>query len=166
MVFAIRDSWSGQRRTMPGVTLIELMIVVGIIGILASLMVGAATFIQDQGNEQVTRNVLGLLESSLEQYYEHEGAYPAAADPDPNVNSERLYFELNRIQSSREILVKISSSLIQNKAATEELEIYDRWGTVLDYIYRPGVDTFPRLISAGPDGRFDKQEDNITSVGM
>jgi prepilin-type N-terminal cleavage/methylation domain-containing protein len=159
----IRDSQLCRRPGRSAVTLIEMMIVVGIIGILVSIVMAAATLIQNQSNEQLTRNVLALLESSLTQYHEYEGMFPVGDDPDPNVNSEHLYWELNRVPASRTILARISTSLIQDKVLPGALEIYDPWGTVVNYEYETDVDTFPRLTSAGPDKSFELIADNISN---
>ncbi len=60
---------------------------------------------------------------------------------------------------SRKILGRIADSLVKNEYGTAETpEIYDPWGTVLDYRYVPG-DNFPELISAGPDKVFGTADD-------
>jgi hypothetical protein len=41
-------------------------------------------------------------------------------------------------------------------------EVTDPWGTVLEYLYMPG-ETFPKLISAGPDKDLTTVGDNITN---
>jgi prepilin-type N-terminal cleavage/methylation domain-containing protein len=151
-------------RTRAGVTLIEMLMVVAVVTLLATIVIGTATHIQNQGNEQVTANIFELLDGALQEYYDYTGSFPETADPDPSVNSEFLWVELNRIPSSRKILGKISDSLIKNEfGATDTSEIYDPWGTVVDYKYELDIDTFPRLESAGPDKSFVKDEDNITN---
>jgi hypothetical protein len=57
-------------------------------------------------------------------------------------------------------LGEITDSLLKNEygAADTPAEIYDPWGTVLDYRYLAG-DNFPELVSAGPDKIFGTADD-------
>ena len=64
---------------------------------------------------------------------------------------------------SREVLEQVSDKVIQNKSGpTGVPEIYDPWGTVLDYRYNAG-ESFPKLISAGPDKDMAATGDNVTN---
>ena len=54
-----------------GVTLIEMLIVVGIIAILVSMVVGIAGRIQFQGNEQLTESTFALLNAALGQFRDY-----------------------------------------------------------------------------------------------
>jgi hypothetical protein len=76
--------------------------------------------------------------------------------------SEYLYGELYSIPSSRKILENVSDSLIKHDfdsgAVPPVPEIYDPWGTPLDYMYVSG-DNFPELVSAGPDRVFGNADD-------
>jgi len=152
-------------RAETGVTLIEMVIVVTIIALLATIVLGIAASIQNQGNERLTENTFALLEGALQEYHDYTGGFPQYRVGAVLVErSETLYAELNRIPSSRKILEDIGGSLIQNDPLTADTpEIYDPWGTVLDYRYEQGVATFPTLISAGPDRDFFTTADNITN---
>jgi len=157
---------SHDLRTKAGVTLVEILIVLGIIVLLASIVIGMATHITNQSRAQSLENTFGVLESALEEYHEYRGYFPG--QPEENfahalVHSEFLYAELHAIQSSRKILEQMSDSSIEDTANNGDLEIYDPWGTVLDYIFDPGSDSFPELISAGPDRTFANVADNISS---
>jgi len=151
-----------EQRANNGVTLVEMLIVVAIIVILASMVVGMATRIDNQSKTKSLENTFAMLESALQEYHEYTNLFPPAAAPDPNLNSETLYNGLNSIPSSRKVLEQIDSSLIADKGGTPGPEIYDPWGTVLDYRYAVG-DNFPELISAGPDRSFSSDADNISS---
>ncbi len=146
-----------------GVTLVEILVVVAIIALLASMVIGIATRIDNQSKERCLECTCALLESALQEYREYTGKFPE--QPDKNfsnvpVNSEYLYKELHLIPESRKILGKIADSLLKNEygAADTPAEIYDPWGTVLDYRYVPG-DNFPEIISAGPDKTFGTTDD-------
>jgi len=146
-----------------GATLIEMLVVVAVIAILVTIVLSIATGIQNQGNERLTQNTFALLEGALEEYHDYWGRFPVAGSADPTVNSEVLYGALNSIPSCRKILENLGGSLIQNNRIPTDTppEIYDPWGTVLDYIYVDG-DTFPTLISAGPD-KIAGTADDITN---
>lgn len=151
-------------RYKAGATLIEMLVVVAVIAILVTIVLSVATGIQNQGNERLTENTFGLLEGALEEYHDYTGEFPVYPVGTLLVErSETLYGALNSIPSSRKILEDIDGTLIQNEPLTADTpEIYDPWGTVLDYIYVAG-DTFPTLISAGPDKDFLTAADNITN---
>ena len=146
-----------------GVTLVEILVVVAIIALLASMVIGIATRINNQSKERCLECTCALLECALQEYYEYTGKFPE--QPEKNftnalVHSEYLYNELYLIPESRKILGKIADSLLKNEYGTADTpaEIYDPWGIVLDYIYVPG-DSFPELISAGPDKIFGTADD-------
>lgn len=143
-----------------GLTLMEILVVVAVIAILATMLIGVATRIDTQSKERAIEGTFALLEGALQEYREFKGTFPVATDADPNKNSQLLYAELNSVAGARVILEKINASLIKNKfgAADTPPEIYDLWGTVVDYRYVPG-DSFTLLVSAGPDRKFLTPDD-------
>jgi len=149
-----------------GITLVEILVVMAVIMILAGLVVGIGASIDSHSKEKAVKATFSVIEAALEEYRDFRGGFPAAADPDPNVNSETLYYELTLLPGSREVLEKISEKVIKNEfnptAVPPIYEIYDPWGTVLNYTYNPG-DSFPVLTSAGPDKDSATVGDNITN---
>jgi len=146
-----------------GVTLVEILVVVAIIAMLASMVIGIAARIDNQSKERGLECTFALLEFALQEYREYTGKFPE--QPEKNftnvpVHSEYLYKELHLIPESREILGKITNSLLKNEYGTAETpaEIYDPWGMALDYRYVAG-DNFPELVSAGPDKLFGTTDD-------
>lgn len=155
-----------SRKNKLGVTLIEIVVVVGIIVLLVSTIIGISSRVDERTKEKSLKDIFSLLESALQEYQEYTGKFPEQQIRDfTNVpaHSEYLYKELNSIPTSRKILEKISPSLIKNKlgAADSGPEIYDPWDTPFDYRYTTG-NNFPELISAGPDRKFGTSDD-ITS---
>lgn len=151
------------RNYKPGLSLIEMLIVVGIIAILATMVISVASRIDTQAKENGTQNLLTLLDSALQEYREFTDRFPEQLETDSanaNIHTEFLYSELSSIPSVRKILAKLSPSSVVNKHGTAETaaELYDAWGTVLDYRYIPG-DNFPLLVSAGPDKTFGTADD-------
>ena len=146
-----------------GVTLVEILVVVSIIALLASMVIGIASRIDNQSKERCLESTFALLESALQEYHEYTGKFPEQPEKDfinALVHSEYLYNELSLIPESRKILEKIADSLLKNEygAAETPPEIYDPWGMALDYRYVPG-DNFPELVSAGPDKIFGTADD-------
>ncbi len=155
-------------RYKDGTTLVEILVVVAVIMILAGLVTGIATSIDSYSRERGVRATLSLLDAALQEYYDFTGGFPLADDPvrSPGDNCEILYSALSSLPVSREVLEKISGKLIKNEfnagAVPPVYEIYDPWGTVLNYRYNSG-DSFPVLTSAGPDKNHATDGDNITN---
>jgi prepilin-type N-terminal cleavage/methylation domain-containing protein len=153
------------RQHKHGLSLVEMLIVVGVIALLATMVISVAGRIDAQAKENAVKNLFAVLEGALEEYKDFIGEFPRAMNTDPYMNSEILYERLNEVSVSRKILEKISGSLIQNKYSPVGVsldesppEIYDPWGTVLYYRYAAG-DNFPELVSAGPDRKFGTVDD-------
>ena len=145
------------------VTLIEIVIVVAIIAMLTTMVVKIVSRIDNQAKEKGLECTFMLLEGALQEYHEFTDSFPEQSENDFSnaaTHSEYLYQELLSIPESRKMLDKINNSLIENKHGTPDTppEIYDPWGTTLDYIYVPG-DTFPELVSAGRDKTFGTNDD-------
>ncbi len=64
-----------------GATLVEILIVVAIIAILATMVVGIATRISNQSKEQLTKNTFALLNAALGQFRDYEYNYNYKAPP-------------------------------------------------------------------------------------
>lgn len=144
-----------------GTTLIEILVVVAALIILAAIVAGVSTGVDNQSKERGVKATFVVLEAALQEYFDFSGVYPVAMDIDPRVNCEILYAALNSLPASRKVLEGISDKLIANKfnplAVPAVQEIYDPWGTVINYQYNAG-DAFVKLTSAGPDkkhGRID-----------
>ena len=151
------------RNHKKSLSLIEMLVVVGIIALLATMVISVATRIDNQTKEKGAENLLAVLDSALQEYHEFTGRFPEQPETDSAdalIHSEYLYSELSSIPSVRKILAKLNHSAVENKYGTSETaaELYDPWGTVLDYRYIPG-ESFPLLISAGPDKLFGTIDD-------
>ena len=150
-----------------GLTLVEILVVVALIAILATIVVGVAGRIDNQSKEKAVESTFVLLDSALQEYRQFTDKFPE--QPEDNfanaaAHSEFLYYELNSVPDSRIILEKIDKSSLENKygaAGTPSgtsVEIYDPWGMPLDYRYKTG-ENFPVMISSGPDKTFGTADD-------
>jgi prepilin-type N-terminal cleavage/methylation domain-containing protein len=158
------------RRNKDGLTLVEILVVVALIAILATIVVGVARRIDDQSKENAIESTFVLLDSALQEYRQFMDKFPEQPENNPAnaaAHSEFLYYELNSVPDSRTILEKIDKSSIKNKYGASgnptgtSVEIYDPWGMPIDYRYNPG-ENFPVLISAGPDRTFGTADDMIS----
>lgn len=61
-----------------GFTLVELLIVIVILGILATVTVFAVRGITDKAEENTCANDLATIETAIESYFAIENTYPAA----------------------------------------------------------------------------------------
>ncbi len=59
-----------------GVTLVEMLIVVAIIALLASMVIGIAARIDNQGKEQLAKGTIAILTNALEQFRDYGYRYP------------------------------------------------------------------------------------------
>lgn len=178
------------------VTLIEMLVVLGIIVVLAGIVVLVTHRVDSQSRENAVVNAFGLLKSALQEYQESTGKFPEAApvydpavdnpdlaSPDAVLERQRRLRAADRITALYELLAAepASRALVndiprtpargdeekRNESRPEVPKIRDPWRSPLDYVYVPG-DTFPELVSAGPDGLFLRRfhhQDNISSKG-
>jgi hypothetical protein len=92
-------------------------------------------------------------------------------------SSSALYYFLDRTPVSRQIIETLTDVMISNKDTNgadllieiptgdpqiDLIRFIDPWGNSLRYTYLSG-DNFPVITSAGPDGDFMTEEDNIDS---
>lgn len=113
----------------------------------------------------------GLLDEYVGAYAVVQGIVPNN-DPDFDSSSALFYF-LDRHPDSRSIAGSLVGGLITNKDANgtplvvqipsgslnrDLVRFIDPWGVSFRYAYEM-FDTFPRLSSAGPDGRFGTDDD-------
>jgi type II secretory pathway pseudopilin PulG len=159
-----------------GTTLVEILVVMAVIMILAGLTAGIGTTIDRYSKGKAIEGTFALLEAALDEYrdFSRRRDYPPATNTDPQVgpyeNCETLYRALNSVPESAKVLEKLSDKAKKDQylpavvppAYQITYEIYDPWGTVLNYIYDPDPvsgHTFPKLTSAGPDKTFLSGDD-------
>ncbi len=150
-----------------GVTLVEILVVLGIIVMLSGLVITMTLRVESQSKENALRSAFALVGSSLREYYEFKGQFPP--QPERNaanalVHVESMLQELRSVPAARQVLDKVSLSLLKSEGGSADAQsLRDPWGTVMDYVYLPD-NTFPELISAGPDRQFGTGDD-ISSKG-
>ncbi len=145
-----------------GVTLVEMLVVLGIIVVLSGLVVTVTRRVDTQSKENALRNAFALVGSALREYYDAKGQFPPQAERDSTkalAHIEAMYQELRQVPAAREVLDKLGPGVVKNEGGVADLRsMSDPWGTVMDYVYVPD-NTFPELISAGPDKLFGTGDD-------
>jgi prepilin-type N-terminal cleavage/methylation domain-containing protein len=146
-----------------GVTLIEMLVVLGIIVVLAGIVVTATLRVESESKESALRNTFAVLNGSLREYYEFKGQYPLQAERNSAnalAHVEMMMQELRAVPASRLALDKVGPAFVKGEGGPTGLQsIRDPWGTAIDYIYVVPDDTYPELISAGPDRVFGTGDD-------
>jgi len=149
-------------RKNSGVTLMEMLVVLGIILVLSGIVVTLTRRVDTQSKENALRNAFALVGSALREYYEAKGQFPPQAEQNPAnalAHIESMYQELRSVPAARQVLDKLGPGVVKNEGGVADLRsMSDPWGTVLDYVYLPN-NTFPELISAGPDRQFGTGDD-------
>ncbi|MCU0916397.1 MAG: prepilin-type N-terminal cleavage/methylation domain-containing protein [Planctomycetes bacterium] len=155
-----------ESRHSGGVTLIEMLVVLGVILVLAGVVVTVTLRVESQGKEAVVQNAFTLLGSALHEYHEARGQFPPQTErntANARPHAELMYRELHAEPASRQVLEKLNTSLIKNTSGPADLRfICDPWGTTIDYVYATN-DTFPRLTSAGSDRKFGTDDDLVNT---
>ena len=124
------------RKTKQGFTLIEIMVVVGIIGLLVAVLIPNVTGKMNDARIASARVQIKNVEEALVAYsMKHGGKYPDSLDT------------LTQAPDDEDALLQ---------GGTE-----DPWGTTLQFEKRGKKR--PLITSAGPDGEFGT-EDDITNV--
>ena len=149
-----------------GLTLMEMLVVLGVIATLAAMIIVATRRVETQSNESVVANAFSLLKAALREYYEYTDAFPVPpSGATPLERIQFVYDALDTVPGSRQVLKGIDAVHVQRQdKQPAPARLYDPWGTPFNYIYTPGSDTFPVLVSAGPDRKFGTADD-ISSKG-
>jgi prepilin-type N-terminal cleavage/methylation domain-containing protein len=166
-----------------GVTLVEMLVVLGIIVVLAGIVMTLTLRVENRSKENSLGNAFALVSSSLREYYEFKGQFPVqterivwqaqtnAQDYDTALAKVRghvtsMMAELRSVPASQQVLDNVSDTLIKSIAGLtssgqpmQTQMLFDPWGTVVDYVYAAPDDSFPELISAGPDKVFGTGDD-------
>ena len=81
------------RRYIHGLSLVEMLIVIGIIALLATMVIGVARRIDTQAKERLTESTIAILDSALDQFHDYEYNYlPPYTDFDFPLDCNDYYF--------------------------------------------------------------------------
>ena len=166
-----------DRTSRPGVTLVEMLVVMAILMMLVGVVAVVWKRLDVQAKEKAAKNTLTLLASALSEYRQEQGAFPVqsvsttatrgadqkAARRDLALKHDQTMMEaLESEVASRQVVNMIDRRYVRNQYLPDSNdvipEVYDPWDTPIDYVYARS-DTVPALRSAGPDGDFGTADD-------
>ncbi|MGF1448080.1 MAG: prepilin-type N-terminal cleavage/methylation domain-containing protein [Opitutales bacterium] len=160
---------ASRLRRRQGFSLVEMMVVMGIIIALAALTMGVKQYLDAEAAENTARMEMQVLAAAIEAHKNTYGDYPYGT------NERELYEALTGksrwtpVPGSAPILVEVTELDLQ-KALIDETQMTvfngqftDPWGNAYDYNYRnaptpgsssgPGTEQLYSLFSKGPDGQ-------------
>jgi prepilin-type N-terminal cleavage/methylation domain-containing protein len=73
-----------------GFTLVELLIVIIILGIIATVTLNVSNKIQIEGRDKARKTDAIVIMNALEDFYDKHGEYPLASDVNPTNNPDKL----------------------------------------------------------------------------
>ncbi len=144
------------------VTLVELIVVIGIISILAGLLMVGVSAARIRAARAKTTALLKELELLAGQYETLHGDYPSDAGGGGADGSESLYEALT--SAKKGVQHEFAPEKIADTDGDGKMEIVDHWGNPVGYYHHrsyggPPRETTFRLVSAGPDGEEDTTDD-------
>lgn len=178
---------SNPLRGRAGFTLIELMAVVVIIVILATLVVAGMGFAQEKQNRDSAKTQIALLAKAIEEYKLDMGKYPGKVDDTPAAGSgvsselyEALFFEgytasnsgtANADSASKIYLAELDPrntkmtwvTTTKSDTPPSSTKIKDPWD--VEYRYRKGTNAQNPdfdLWSCGKNGKTDPSSAKLT----
>lgn len=149
------------RQRQAGFTLVEILVVIGIIAVLAGILLPGLLSSQESAHRQAVASFIRGIDTHLESYKTAKGEVPYA-DGSITVeeSAEKLYKALSYDGGGCEPYAFKQKDL-EDTNGNGILEVVDHWGQPLRYYspgqYRQGEKIMNRhiVISAGPDRRHD-----------
>jgi len=120
---------------------------------------------KDKLRAERTRRTQGLLLQAIRAHYEYANSWPAQepetwGDEDGARETGRnLLVALRANDAAKQVLHKLSNEALPADGDA----VLDAYGNPMGYRQTGALGGGPLIVSAGPDGRFDTEEDNIRS---
>jgi general secretion pathway protein G len=124
------DKWAKHIR-QGGFTLVELLLVVAILGILATVAIMNVGGMSDEAREKATRTSIGAIEQAARMFEIRTGKYPDSID-------------------------QLTQPLGDRPALLDKKAMNDQWGNPFTF---KKTSNFIEIRSAGKDGAMNTQDD-------
>jgi len=151
----------GTANRRPGFTLVEMLVVIGVIAILSGLVLGGVMAAKRQANKKHTQMILQLLGAAIAQYEQDWGDYPPGNGE--VAGAEDLYAAMTSPGSPRAYVTGGNPPAGLQEGAKYKTFV-DHWRNPIRYTHHrhysgdPRADDY-RLQSPGPDGVFGNDDD-------
>lgn len=141
-----------------GFTLVELMVVIGIIIVIAASVLTILPGMREKAQEKATRTFMEHLEIAIEQYYDDNRSYPPTGIEPPTA-IEYLKMALQPSEPTSKLYIEFKDDYLDDDI------IIDKWGNPFVYI-QPGNKntTTYDLYSTGSDGATSSSGDDADDI--
>jgi len=163
------------RASLNAFTLVEMLVAVFVIAILVTVVVGVSGHVVRRSAVEHTRSSMEVISAAIDAYHRVTSSYPAepaeVSVPLPGwgkrdwqayMRGKRLYDCLMGVSRTQKILQTLPRDAFKSPRGGNTT-FADGFGKYVDYLSSKGPKGTPLLLSAGLDGDFDRQEDNIRS---
>ncbi|HTL51536.1 MAG TPA: type II secretion system protein GspG [Planctomycetota bacterium] len=155
-----------RSRIRPGFTLVELLVVITILALLASMITVAVMAALSSAHVSETQLKINTLSVALDEYQRKFGKYPDCSSDDPLESAKELYKNLKTPPKGVRYEFEEENFTCEDVDSSGEKAIVDAWKKPIWYMTAsqyhflpPNPKTF-RLVSSGPDGSFDDTDDD------
>ena len=167
------------RRPRRGYTLLEMLTTVAALIIVLGLMVSLARSVRSASAQELTKDLLRKLDVLMDRYQAANGRLPDIAPLVPADDSQMTepVLQRNAYQNNRQLVAALKAQAAMAPQTFVGLPdtifndaiLLDAWSTPIVYMptMHPSIGTAQQnrrfFFSAGPDGQFLTQEDNLYS---
>ncbi len=162
----MRDKLQGAGRSARSAfTLVELLVVMGIIVILAGMVVGVGVALRARAARDSAYMLVKRIETALEQYWDEFGMYPEAIETSPtvaaNITVARVLLQADAVASHGQGGGR--SEIVYE--SPDKPHVVDYWGNEINIadegLNRPGLDIW----SSGPNGANERNTADPNDYG-
>jgi len=163
-----------EARAPKAVTLIELLVVLFVLTVLVALVVGVSRYTMQEAGRKQTVATQAILSRAIDAFTKaHDGSPPKeklvpgtfSADQRAKARIQDLWDKLNEEAKTNEDVRRLLHELQTEATNRNDRTFLDGFGKHMDYREELGLGGRPVLISAGPDGDWNKTEEHIRSDG-
>ena len=137
------EGWCGRElhnRSAPGFTILELLVVIGVILLLAGLLLGISGYVQEKGKRARAEAEIAGISAALESYKADNGIYPQSTGTNslnPSLTDPSSY-----IASSKDLYIQLSGDSDDNPTTSSSSDAKNYFGNALK----------PNMLNPNPPG--------------